>query len=78
MLKWHKEDQDVCGLMNDDIKIWTNLDMYEVIKRIAQDRQARGTYTASCRPVYSKGWQKMMMMTSFVTMQQIACKRALL
>jgi len=30
--------------------MWTNLDTYEVIKRIAQGRQTWRTYTTSCRP----------------------------
>ena len=34
----------------DDIKMWTNLDTYEVIKRTAQDRQTWRTCTTSCRP----------------------------
>ena len=34
----------------DDIKMWTNLDTYEVIKCITQDRQIWRTYFTSCRP----------------------------
>jgi len=49
IFKWHKKDKK-CGLMMTSIKMWTNMDSYEIIKRIAQDRQTWRTYSTSCRP----------------------------
>ena len=43
----------------DDIMMWTNLDTYEVIKRVVQDRQTWRNYTTSCRSSTSEDGRRL-------------------